>query len=195
MGWDPAPTAGDAKLETDRLKSYARLFTKAYSFLQNGHNCGPISISILLALMYTGCLYGRTHCLVKPRIGCAHAIRLQVLEVIIDGLPEVWRKYLRHQTTLGHVELVTDTMRDIFDQGIERYYHVSAIARGLEDKRHHCSACRKGPENASGPQLHGWTGDEAQSEGEEERDGPDEGESNPKPNAWAAEGNEDGTDD
>ena len=80
---------------------------------------------------------------VKPRMACAHDVWLQMLEVVVNHLPDIYRTYLLHQASLGHHELVTDTIVNIFSQGIESYYNTCAIQRSLEDDRHGCGVCSK----------------------------------------------------
>ena len=88
-------------------------------------------------------MYDRTDYLVKPRMACAHDIQLQVLEVVVNHLPFIYKTYLLHQASLGHHELVTDAIVNIFSQGIESYYNTYAIQRSLEDDRHGCGVCSR----------------------------------------------------
>ena len=111
--------------------------------MQNGIDCGPIAISVLLGLISTGCVYDRKDYLVKPRMACVHDIRLQVLETLVNDLPEIYNTYLRHKTVLGNSAMVTDTIVNIFSQGIERYCNTYAIRRGLEDARRTCVVCSR----------------------------------------------------
>ena len=111
--------------------------------MQNGIDCGAIAVSVLLALISTGSVHDRRHYLVKPRMACAHDVRLQVLEVVVNHLPDIYKTYLLHQASLGHHELVTDAIANIFSQGIESYYNTYAIQRSLEDDRHGCGVCSR----------------------------------------------------
>ena len=111
--------------------------------MQNGIDCGAINVSVLLALISTGSVYDRRDYLVKLRMACAHDVWLQVLEVVVNHLSVIYKTYLLHQTSLGHHELVTDAIVNIFSQGIESYYNTYAIQRSLEDDRHGCGVCSR----------------------------------------------------
>ena len=111
--------------------------------MQNGIDCGAINVSVLLALISTGSVYDRRDYLVKLRMACAHDVWLQVLEVVVNHLPVIYKTYLLHQISLGHHELVTDAIVNIFSQGIESYYNTYAIQRSLEDDRHGCGVCSR----------------------------------------------------
>lgn len=78
--------------------------------MQIGIECGPIAISILLGLISTGCVYDRKDFLVMPRMACAHDICLQVLETLVNDLPEIYNTYLHHKIVLGNSAMVTDTI-------------------------------------------------------------------------------------
>lgn len=138
---------------------------------QNGKDCGAHSIGIMLALISVGCRDDRKGWLVKPRMACAHDVRLQVLEDLILDLPDVYSTWRQHEAILGDTVLLTEDIKTAFANGIESYYHTDAIRRGLEDVRRRCVECHQteamesDEDDASGSDV---------MEGEPEDDGMDE---------------------
>ena len=83
----------------------------------------------------------------KPRIVCAHDVRLQVLETLINDLPNAYDTYLHHRAMLGSDAMLTDDIINVFSKGIEDHYDTYTIRRGLEDARRRCAVCAREKES------------------------------------------------
>ena len=110
---------------------------------KNGIDCGAIAAGLVMVLRAQGLTYNAYPKVQLPHLECAHTIRERMLHDLSDGVLNsyhLWMAAVRRGDRYSQEP--SEDIRQILDEGPDKYYGTTRIEQSLASELLNCLACK-----------------------------------------------------